>query len=227
MAVVAIIALTAGSIRLAMHEMGPPPIEAADALSPTVVDRHDRLLRAFTTPQGRWRLPVEVAGVDSRYIAMLVAYEDRRFHSHHGVDPLAFARGLGLAARHRRIVSGGSTLTMQVARLLQGEHERTGIGKLRQSIRALQLEQRLSKAEILRLYLRMAPFGGNIEGCAGGVAHLLRQGAAAFVDRRGSVAGRDPAVSGNAKAGPLAGGSRQGTGASVGARAIERRHHAG
>ena len=160
----AIIALTAGSIRLAVHDMGPPPIEAADALSPTVVDRHDRLLRAFTTPQGRWRLPVEVAGVDPRYIAMLIAYEDRRFHSHHGVDPLAFARGLGLAAWHRRIVSGGSTLTMQVARLLQGEHERTGIGKLRQSIRALQLEQRLSKAEILRLYLRMAPFGGNIEG---------------------------------------------------------------
>ena len=164
MVAVALIASTFGAVRFAMHQMGPPPIEAADALSPTVVDRHDRLLRAFTTPQGRWRLPVEVAHVDPRYIAMLIAYEDRRFYSHNGVDPVALVRGVGLAVRYGRIVSGGSTLTMQVARLLQGEHERTGMGKLRQSIRALQLEQRLSKAEILRFYLRMAPFGGNIEG---------------------------------------------------------------
>ena len=152
------------AIRIAMHRLGPPPIEAADALSPIVVDRNNRLLRAFTTPQGRWRLPVEVADVDPRYLAMLVAYEDRRFDRHPGVDPLAFVRGAGLALRYGRIVSGGSTLTMQVARLLQGEHERTGLGKLRQSVRALQIEQRLSKKEILRLYLRMAPFGGNIEG---------------------------------------------------------------
>ena len=166
-AMVAIAFLTAtayATARIAMHRMGPPPIEAADALSPTVVDRNDRLLRAFTTPQGRWRLPVQVAGVDPRYLGMLIAYEDRRFYSHHGIDPLAFVRGVGLAARYGKIVSGGSTLTMQVARLLQGEHERTGMGKLRQSIRALQLEQRLSKTEILALYLRMAPFGGNIEG---------------------------------------------------------------
>ena len=164
MVLIALIALNFGALRVAMHQMGPPPIKAADALSPTVVDRHDRLLRAFTTPQGRWRLPVEVGHVDPRYIAMLIAYEDRRFYSHNGVDPVALVRGVGLAVRYGRIVSGGSTLTMQVARLLQGEHERSGMGKLRQSIRALQLEQRLSKAEILRLYLRMAPFGGNIEG---------------------------------------------------------------
>ncbi|MEQ1615836.1 MAG: transglycosylase domain-containing protein, partial [Hyphomicrobiaceae bacterium] len=150
------------TVRIAMHRLGPPPIAAADALSPTVVDRNNRLLRAFTTPAGRWRLPVEVADVDPRYISMLIAYEDRRFHSHAGVDPLAFVRGAGLAARYGKIVSGGSTLTMQVARLLQGEHERSGMGKLRQSVRALQIEQKLSKKEILRLYLRMAPFGGNI-----------------------------------------------------------------
>jgi penicillin-binding protein 1C len=152
------------SLRLAMHHLGPPPIEAADAVSATVVDRNNRLLRAFTTPEGRWRLPVEVAEVDPRYLSILIAYEDRRFYNHGGVDPLAFVRGVGLAVRYGRIVSGGSTLTMQVARLLQGEHEKTGLGKLRQSVRALQLEQRLSKQEILRLYLRMAPFGGNIEG---------------------------------------------------------------
>jgi penicillin-binding protein 1C len=65
---------------------------------------------------------------------------------------------------HQRIVSGGSTLTMQVARLLQGEHERTGAGKVRQALRAVALERRLAKDAILRLYLRMAPFGGNLEG---------------------------------------------------------------
>ncbi len=152
------------TLRFAIYRLGPPPIAAADALSPTVVDRNNRLLRAFTTPSGRWRLPVEVGDVDPRYISLLIAYEDRRFYSHSGVDPLAFARGVGLAARYGRIVSGGSTLTMQVARLLAGEHERTAMGKLRQSLRALQLEQKLSKKEILKLYLRMAPFGGNIEG---------------------------------------------------------------
>jgi penicillin-binding protein 1C len=69
-----------------------------------------------------------------------------------------------LLATHGRIVSGGSTLTMQVARLLQGEHERTGAGKLRQAMRALALERKLSKDAILRIYLRLAPFGGNLEG---------------------------------------------------------------
>lgn len=159
-----LVGATYATLRLAMHQMGPPPIEAADVVSATVVDRNGRLLRAFTTPQGRWRLPVDVADVDPRYLSMLIAYEDRRFHSHGGVDPLAFLRGAALAARYGKIVSGGSTLTMQVARLLAGQHEKTGLGKLRQSVRALQLEQRLSKPEILRLYLRMAPFGGNIEG---------------------------------------------------------------
>ena len=164
LAVVVLIGGTYVTLRVATHRLSPPPIAAADALSPTVVDRNNRLLRAFTTPAGRWRLPVEVAEVDPRYLSMLIAYEDRRFYKHNGVDPLAFVRGVGLAARYGKIVSGGSTLTMQVARLLQGEHERTGLGKLRQSVRALQIEQKLSKKEILRLYLRMAPFGGNIEG---------------------------------------------------------------
>lgn len=159
--------LTAGTfaaLQVAKHRMGPPPIAAADALSTTVLDRQGRLLRAFTTPDGRWRLPVEPKDVDPRYLAMLKAYEDKRFERHNGVDPLAFVRAGYLLARHGRLLSGGSTLTMQVARLLEGRHERTGTGKLKQIVRALQLEEKLSKHDILRLYLRMAPFGGNIEG---------------------------------------------------------------
>lgn len=144
--------------------MEPLQLARADVLSVTVLDRHDRLLRAYTTADGRWRLPVEPKDVDPRYLAMLIAFEDRRFRAHRGVDPWAFGRAAWQFVRHRRIVSGGSTLTMQVARLLQGEHERSGLGKLRQALRALELERRYSKDAILRIYLRLAPFGGNIEG---------------------------------------------------------------
>ncbi len=157
-------ALVIATLLIAAYRLGPPPLAAAEAVSVTVLDRHDRLLRAYTTADGRWRLPVQPRDVDQRYLAMLVAFEDRRFRNHWGADPLAFARAVSQLIRHGRIISGGSTLTMQVARLLEGRHERTGGGKLRQIVRALQIEARLSKDEILRLYLRLAPFGGNIEG---------------------------------------------------------------
>lgn len=152
------------ALGISMLALGPVPLSNADHLSVSVVDRHGQLLRAFTTPEGRWRLPVETVDVDQRYIAMLMAFEDRRFGSHTGVDPLAIGRAGIQFLHHRRIVSGASTLTMQVARLIEGEHEKTAGGKLRQIVRAIQLERALSKDEILRLYLRLAPFGGNLEG---------------------------------------------------------------
>jgi penicillin-binding protein 1C len=151
-------------IRIAMHVVEPAPMAAAEAVSVTVLDRHDRLLRAFTTGGGRWRLPIEPDDVDGRYLRLLMAFEDRRFHSHGGVDAHGLTRAALQFISHGRIISGGSTLTMQVARLLAGEHERTGAGKVRQIVRAWQLERTLGKRDILRLYLRMAPFGGNIEG---------------------------------------------------------------
>ncbi len=144
--------------------MGPAPIGRGDHVSTTVLDRNGELLRAFTTREGRWRLPIEPGDVDQRYLALLLAFEDRRFHQHRGADPIAFARAAYQLVKHRRIVSGGSTLTMQVARLLEGEHEKTAMGKLRQIVRAVQLEASLSKQQVLRLYLRLAPFGGNLEG---------------------------------------------------------------
>lgn len=145
-------------------EIGPLPLEATKEVSVTVVDREDRLLRAFTTPDGQWRLPLDPKDVDQHYLKMLLAFEDQRFYEHHGVDPQAVARAVVQMAKHQRLVSGGSTLTMQVARLLERKHERTAGGKLRQMARAIQLERALSKYEILRLYLRLAPFGGNLEG---------------------------------------------------------------
>jgi penicillin-binding protein 1C len=149
---------------LIWYRLGPLPLSRAEAVSVTVLDRSDRLLRAYTTPDGRWRLPVEPKEVDQRYLAMLIAFEDQRFHKHRGVDFWAVGRASWQFLRHARIVSGGSTLTMQVARLLQGEHERTASGKIRQALRALELERRVSKQAILKLYLRLAPFGGNLEG---------------------------------------------------------------
>jgi penicillin-binding protein 1C len=154
----------AGAITVIWTRMEPLSLARAAALSVTVLDRNDRLLRAYTTADGRWRLPVEPKAVDPRYLAMLLAFEDRRFRVHRGVDPWAIGRAAWQLLRHRRIVSGGSTLTMQVARLLQGEHERSGPGKVRQALRALALERELSKDAILRLYLCLAPFGGNLEG---------------------------------------------------------------
>jgi penicillin-binding protein 1C len=148
----------------AFADAGPLLLEEAKATSVTVVDRENRLLRAFTTAEGNWRLPVDPKDVDPKYLKMLFAFEDKRFYSHHGVDPKAVARAVLQMVRHGRVVSGGSTLTMQVSRLLDGKHERTATGKLRQMARAIELEHARSKREILKLYLRLAPFGGNLEG---------------------------------------------------------------
>ncbi|MEM1306515.1 MAG: penicillin-binding protein 1C [Pseudomonadota bacterium] len=156
--------------------MPPLPVGVADKLSRSVVDQRGRLLRAYTTDDGYWRLPVSNDAIDPRYQKMLIAFEDRRFHSHVGVDPIAIARAAGQALRYHRIVSGGSTLTMQVARLLARKHPRTISGKLKQMARAIDLEQRFTKAEILNFYFRLAPFGGNIEGVrAASLAYFGRE----------------------------------------------------
>jgi penicillin-binding protein 1C len=140
-----------------------PPLDPP-APSVEVVDRDGRLLRAYATAEGRWRLRASVADVDPRFLDMLIAYEDRRFRSHRGVDPLALLRAAWQWTTHGGIVSGGSTLTMQVARLIEPRGERTLTAKLRQMRRALALERNFSKDEILGLYLSLAPYGGNLEG---------------------------------------------------------------
>ncbi len=142
----------------------PPPIEAARVVSAEVQDRDGNLLRAFATPGGTWRLRATVKDVDPQFLRMLIAYEDQRFYDHGGVDPLALLRAAGQFVTHGRIVSGGSTLSMQVARLIEPRDERSILTKLRQIARAIQIERRLSKEEILDLYLQHAPYGGNIEG---------------------------------------------------------------
>jgi penicillin-binding protein 1C len=165
------LAVVAGSIvggGLAVHQavqaIAPVAFQPAELQSVTVVDRDGDLLRAFTTSDGRWRLPIGADEVDPRYLELLFAFEDRRFHAHGGVDLQALARAGLQFVQHGRIVSGASTLTMQVSRLLDGQHERSAQGKFRQIVRALEIESRRNKKQILELYLRLAPFGGNIEG---------------------------------------------------------------
>jgi penicillin-binding protein 1C len=128
-----------------------------------VVDRHGRPLRAFPDDRGVWRYQVNLDQVSPLYLQALLTYEDRRFWFHPGVDPVALVRALAGNLRHGRTVSGGSTITMQVARLLH-PHSRSLPSKLQQLFRALQLEWHLDKSEILNLYCNIAPFGGTIEG---------------------------------------------------------------
>ncbi|SLN33413.1 penicillin-binding protein 1C [Roseisalinus antarcticus] len=150
-----------------------PPLVAETSVE--VLDRDGILLRPFLVADGRWRLAVPFEGVDPTYVDMLVRYEDKRFWDHHGVDPVAMIRAVGQALRHGRIISGGSTLTMQVARILEdGTTGQVG-GKLRQIRVALALERRLSKEQILTLYLNRAPFGGNLEGVrAASIAYFAK-----------------------------------------------------
>lgn len=127
-------------------------------------DRHGHLMRAFAVEDGRIRLEVPRDGVDPRLTDMLIAYEDKRFRTHNGVDGRAMARAVGQALWSGHVVSGGSTLTMQVARLLENSGTGSIKGKLRQMRVAWALERRLSKDDILHLYLQHAPYGGRIEG---------------------------------------------------------------
>src|SRR5574341_566043 len=148
---------------IALDRLFPPDLSRLADRSTLVVDRDGRLLTPFTARDGIWRLPVTVAQVDAHYLRMLVAYEDKRFDSHWGVDPLALMRALGQWARAGRVVSGASTLTMQTVRLLE-PRPRTMGAKLVEMARALQLEWHYDKRAILGMYLTLAPYGGNLEG---------------------------------------------------------------
>jgi penicillin-binding protein 1C len=157
--------IVASGCALWVHSLGPLPLEQTKQISTTVVDRNGRLLCAYAMADGRWRLPVEAkTSVDPSYLTLLLGYEDKRFYSHHGVDPLALGRAAIQLLIRGHIVSGGSTITMQLARLLEPRQNRSLAAKLRQAVRALQIEQKLSKNQILDLYLELAPFGGNLEG---------------------------------------------------------------
>lgn len=150
------------SLALLADRLLPPPLPR-DEPGLVVAASDGAPLRSWPSSGGMWRYPITPEQVSPYYLDALLTYEDRWFHWHPGVNPFALARAAWQWAAHGRIVSGGSTLTMQVARIIE-RPPRTVAGKTRQILRALQLELRLSKREILTLYLNHAPMGGIVEG---------------------------------------------------------------
>lgn len=140
------------------------PLPRPDRTAARVVLAEDGTpLWRFADKNGIWRYPVTVDAVSPLYIEALITYEDRWFYRHPGINPVSMVRAIFQNLANRRIVSGGSTLSMQVARLID-PHPRTLGGKCRQIWRTLQLEWYFSKTEILEFYLNDAPFGGTLEG---------------------------------------------------------------
>ena len=140
------------------------PVRLFDApYSSVVLSREGKLLGAHIAQDEQWRFP-PVQQVPEKFAAALIAFEDKRFHYHPGFDPLAIARALYLNLSNGKVVSGGSTLSMQTIRLSQQNPPRTFWNKALEAIRAVRLELRYSKHEILNLYASHAPFGGNVVG---------------------------------------------------------------
>jgi len=148
-----------------------PPLREGLGFSRAVFDRDGRLLRLTLAPDERYRLWVPLARISPRVVEATLLQEDRFFRLHPGVNPVALSRAAlrTYVKRGRRV--GGSTLTMQLARIRYGIDSRTLSGKLLQIARALQLERHYSKEELLEAYLNLAPYGRNVEGV--GAASLI------------------------------------------------------
>ena len=158
----------------ALDRLFPPNLSRLHAVGVEVQDRDGRILSVLPAPGGFWRLATRPEDVSPILLDLLIAAEDRRFYQHPGVDPLALGRAAGQWLRAGRVVSGGSTLTMQAARLLE-PRPRGLRAKAIEIFRAFQLEARFSKRDILSIWLTLAPQTGNIEG--------LRAGALAWFGR--------------------------------------------
>src|SRR5690348_17305458 len=151
--VISLIVLLAVEVALVgLDAAFPPDLGKAMRSSPVALDRRGAWLRALPVENGRWRIRADLARTDPAFLARLVALEDGRSWLHPGVDPASAARASLSAALHGRVTSGASTLTMQTARLLE-PRPRTFAAKLFQMARALQLQARLGKRQVLALYL--------------------------------------------------------------------------
>ncbi|MEM6653623.1 MAG: transglycosylase domain-containing protein, partial [Pseudomonadota bacterium] len=146
---------TAGLITsiLAADQVFPPPIERGKQVSVMISDRDHRPLRAIPLDNGTWRFAAKLDEIDPTFVDALLEVEDKRFWAHGGVDWVGMTRAVLTSLQAGKVVSGGSTITMQTARLLEPRPNRTVGAKLVEIWRAHQLEWRLSKQEILELYL--------------------------------------------------------------------------
>jgi len=170
---------------LIANQLSPLKLDQQFDHATTVFSRDRDVLRQFSNRQGVFRIPIQhqvknghvVRPVSQAYLDALIEYEDKYFYHHPGVNPFSLLRAIGQQLIHGRIISGGSTLTMQVARMLY-PYQRSYQGKVVQIFRALQLEQALSKEQILDLYLSYTPMGGNIEGVEAGAQRYFGKSAA-------------------------------------------------
>jgi penicillin-binding protein 1C len=173
---------------LLLDRLAPPNLARLAAHGVEVQDREGRTLSVLPAPGGVWRLATTPAEVPPIFLDLLIAAEDRRFRTHAGIDPFALARATWqFAAAGGRVVSGGSTLSMQAARLLE-PRPRTLRSKAIELARAAQLEWRFGKDGVLAIWLTLAPMGGNIEGVRAGAltwfgkpAHALDPAEAALL----------------------------------------------
>src|SRR5262245_18669745 len=141
-----------------------PPLLDGISFSQCVRDRHGKLLRVTLSADQKFRIWTPLEEISPDLIDATLRYEDKYYAHHPGVNPIALARGAADLLRFHRATTGGSTITMQLARLRFHLHTRNVSGKLEQIMRALELERHYSKNQILEAYLNLAPYGRNLEG---------------------------------------------------------------
>lgn len=154
---------TSAALLIILYYFSLPEILFHNPYSTVLEDRNGKLLGALIAGDGQWRFP-QGKEVPGKFKEAIIVFEDKRFYRHPGVDVLAMARATRQNILHGKIISGGSTLTMQVIRLFRKNRSRTFYEKIIEMILASRLELRYSKDEILNLYAAHAPFGGNVVG---------------------------------------------------------------
>lgn len=132
-------------------------------VSSVLLSKQGKLLGAHISADEQWRFP-PLKKVPPKFAASIIAFEDKRFYQHIGVDPLAIARAIKLNLQAGHIVSGASTISMQVIRLASNNPQRNFWQKMLEAVRAMRLETRYNKQQILSFYASHAPFGGNVVG---------------------------------------------------------------
>ena len=165
------LAILSAATLVAWLALPKPVLLDGISFSQVVRDRNGKLLRVTLSPDQKFRIWTPLAQISPELVDATLRYEDKFYARHPGVNPFALARSIVDLARFHRVTCGGSTITMQVARLRFALHTRTIAGKLEQIVRALELERHYSKNQILEAYLNLAPYGRNVEGI--GAASLI------------------------------------------------------
>ena len=140
-----------------------PDLRKLNDLSKVIKGDKGEVLRVYLNSKDKYRIPANFENLNKTYLEMLIEYEDKRFYKHIGFDPFAISRATFQYVKNREIHSGASTITMQLVRMLEPK-DRNIFSKMSEVIKAVQLELKFSKKEILEMYLTLTPYGANIEG---------------------------------------------------------------